>query len=187
MDDGVEAKACSTFGYVANYDEQGVKQAERVWYAKSLLTSRAAATFVVPGIAVLMMVLLTLMPELLQRQLNVPLDRGWLGLFGTMRVVFALFLVLSVAYTLFFYLMRPFGSWAAIRKSPRRTIKADQVGVEIDTGGKIGRVTWEKVQHVWQTDRYLMLVIGKYLQIPLPKQGMPAGMEAFIRSSAGKN
>jgi hypothetical protein len=186
MDDGLASTSSTpTFRYVALYDEQGVKQAERAWYAKSLLTSRAATTFAVPGLALFMIVLLKLLPLGMQRFGMVP-GSDWIGLFYAMRIVFTVLMALSFASTLFFYLVRPLGSWTAIRKSPRRTVKADAAGVEIDTGARTGRVTWDKILHVWQTERYLMLVIGKYVQIPLPKQGMPAGMEEFIRLSAFK-
>jgi hypothetical protein len=189
MAEGIQSNSVTgpEFQYVAEYDERGVKQADRAYYLRSLFTIRALTTVGTPGLCLFLIALLQLLPLALEK-LGIPQSaQGVSGFLNTATGVLAVVAMLSVGTNIFFFVMRPIGNWAAIRKSPRRTVKADPSGIAIDTGARVGYLDWDRIQQVWQTDRYLMLVIGKFVQISLPKRGMPEGMEEFIKQSAGKS
>lgn len=151
----------------AIYDPEEAARAERTFYVRSLLELRRASTLGTP-ITFLAFVVGGLL-------LDAPI---WFV------ALFALWLALSLLGPLFFYVARPIAARRHALAHPVRQIKLTQEGIEV--GGvdlRSAKVEWRRVKHVWETGDYLLLVLGKFVSVGIPKRSLPEGADAFVRAS----
>lgn len=152
--------------FEATYDEEGAATAERIFYVRSLRELRRVSTFGPPvGFFVFVAAGLAL---------GAP---RWFVIF------FSVFLALSVLGPAFFYIARPLAAKRLARKYPVRRITLTPTATEITAGEKTAHVTWERVKHVWDAGDYVLLVLGKFASISIPKRSLPPGASEFILAS----
>lgn len=157
------------FAFEATYDEAGAAEAERAFHVRSVLELRRWQTFGPPcffaaAVAVGLSV-------------DAP---SWFVTF------FAVFLVLSVVGPLVFFVARPVAAGRLARKYPVRHVSLTQEAVEITAGGQKAVVAWPRIKSVWDTGDYLLLVLGKFGSISVPRKSLPPGASEFIYAAAGR-
>ncbi|MBI3349027.1 MAG: YcxB family protein [Burkholderiales bacterium] len=150
----------------AMYDPEGAASAERAFYVRSICELRRLSTFA-PPVAFSLFVAIG-------RALGAP---TWVVAF------FAAFLVLSVLGPVFFYVARPLAAKRYALEHPVRRITLTPQSVQIAVGQQTASVAWSQVKHVWEASEYVLLVLGKYASISIPKRSLPPGANEFIRTS----
>jgi hypothetical protein len=157
------------FAFDATYDEAGATKAERAFYVRSVLQLRRWQTFGPPCFfaAAVAVGLRVAVPS-------------WVVAF------FIAFLVISVIGPLVFLVARPGAAGRLARKYPVRHVTLTQEAVEITAGGQKAVVAWPRVKYVWEAGDYLLLVLGKFGNISVPRKSLPPGASEFIHASAGR-
>lgn len=154
------------YAFEALHEEDSAARAERAFYVRSVTELRRAATFTPPiffaavvGSAV---------------ALGAP---GWfVGFLAT-------FLMLSVVGPLAFYIARPIMAKKLARKYPVRTVRLSSEAIEIIVGTHTTAVIWNRIKHVWETNEHILLVLGKFGCIALPRRNLPEGAIEFMRKA----
>ena len=153
--------------FEVTYEPDNAARAERAFYVRSVLELRRLSTFG-PPIAFTVFVAGGLL-------LDAP---AWFVEF------FAVWLALSVLGPVFFYLARPLAAKRHARAHPRRQITLSQQSIEISgDNGKSAHIEWSRIKHVWETSDDLLLVLGKFASISIPKRSLPEGAGESIRAS----
>ena len=154
------------YAFDATYDEKGAAQAERAFYVRSVLELRRLFTFGPPAFfAVVVAVALALAAP------------RWFIAF------FSAFLALSLLGPVFFYVARPIAAKRLARKYPVRQITLTPDTIEIIAGGQKAVIAWERVKYIWHAGDYLLLVLGKFGSISIPRRSLPQGANEFILAS----
>ena len=50
-------------------------------------------------------------------------------------------------------------------------------------GGQTANIAWGRIKHVWEAGDHVLLVLGKFTSISIPKRSLPPGANEFIRAS----
>jgi hypothetical protein len=150
--------------FEATYDEEGAATAERIFYVRSLRELRRVSTFG-PPVGFFIFV------------------AAGLALGAPRWFLFSVFLALSVFGPAFFYIARPLVAKRLARKYPVRHITLTPTATEITAGEQTAHVAWERVKHVWDAGDYVLLVLGKFAYIGIPKRSLPPGASEFILAS----
>jgi hypothetical protein len=150
----------------ATYDAEGAASAERAFYVRSVRELRCLST-VGPPIVLSLLVTVGF-------ALGAPI---WFVAF------FAVFLVLSILGPVFFYVARPLGAKRYALKHPVRRITLTPQSVQIAVGEQTASIAWAQVKHVWEAGEYVLLVLGKFASVSIPKGSLPPGASEFTRTS----
>lgn len=154
------------FTFEATYDPEGAANAERAFYVRSITELRRWETF---GSPILFLVVL-----LTGRALQSP---TWFTIASA--AVFAL----SVLGPLLFYFALPRAARKLASSHTVRQIALKSDGIEITIGNRKSSVAWTRVKHVWDAGGYVLLVLGKFGAISVPRRSLPPGAYEFIVAS----
>jgi len=154
------------YAFDATYDETGAAQAERAFYVRSVLELRPLFTFGPPVFFVVVVAV----------ALALAAPRWFV-------ILFAVFLALSLLGPVFFYVARPFAARRLARKCPIRRISLTPDSIEIIAGGQKAVIAWDRVKYIWHAGDYLLLVLGEFGCISIPRGSLPIGAYEFIVGS----
>lgn len=158
------------YTFEATYDAEGAARAERTFYVRSVRELRPLSTFGAPmGLSLIVAVGLALGAQ------------PWFIAF------FTLFLALSVLGPVFFHVARPLAAKRYALKHPVRQITLTPESFQVAVGGRSANIAWGRVKHVWDAGEYVLLVLGKFGSVSIPKRSLPAGASDFINASVQNN
>jgi hypothetical protein len=93
-------------------------------------------------------------------------------------------LFLSVLGPLLFYFARPVAAARLARKYPVRQFSLTGESIQVTAGGQTSTVPWTGVKKVWEAGDFVLLVLGKYGSINIPRRSLPNGAMEFILAAA---
>ena len=158
-----------TFEYEALFFEAGARAAERLFFLRSIRWLRFWSTIGPPlffGASTIVFYF-------------------WIGDTWSVRLFGAIF-VLSLLSPVCFYFARSAAAARMARQAPVRRVRMNSAGLSVETSGNEVTILWNQFRCVWDCENYLLLVIGPYGSLNLPKQGMPVGAQEFIKQSIGE-
>jgi hypothetical protein len=154
------------YTFHATYDEDGAAHAERAFYLRSVTELRRWSTF---GPPVFLAALVAVVHAL--------------GVSPGLKVFFWACFAMSVVGPVFFYFARPLAAKRLARKHPVRHVALTPSAVEITAGDKTFVIAWSRINHVWSAGDYLLLVLGKFVAVSIPRGSLPPGANEFIIAS----
>ncbi len=154
------------YAFDAIYDQEGAAHAERAFYVRSVTELRRWSTF---GPPVFIAALVALVHAL--------------GVSAWITASFVAFFALSVAGPVFFYFARSREAKRLARKYPVRQVALTPSAVEVTVGGQKAVIAWSQISHVWSAGDYLLLVLGKFVAVAIPRASLPSGANEFILES----
>jgi hypothetical protein len=83
----------------------------------------------------------------------------------------------------FFFVARPLAAKRFALKHPVRQITLTPRSIQIAFGGQTANIAWGQVKHVWEAGDYVLLVLGKFASVSIPKRSLPLGASELIRAS----
>jgi hypothetical protein len=153
------------YAFDATYDETGAARAERAFYVRSIMQLRPAMTFTPPVFFAVVVAAAVI--------LQAP---DWFT------VSLSVGLVLAILGPLFFYIARPLGARRLARLYPVRKVKLTSNEFQVSAGEELTALPWGRFKHLWETEDYVLLVLGKFGAVSLPRKSLPEGAMQFIRS-----
>jgi len=154
------------YTFDATYDAEGAATAERAFYVRSVRELRRFSTFGPPVVFSLFVAV--------GLALGAP---TWFV------ACLSVFLLQSVIGPIFFYVARPLAAKRYALKHPVRRITLTPQSVQIAVNENAASIDWVQVKHVWDAGEYVLLVLGKFASVSIPKRSLPAGAREFIRAS----
>jgi len=151
------------YNFDATYDEAGAAHAERLFFLRSISELRRWTTFGPP----------------------VLLAAGFaaaaaFGASSWVTILLSILLALSIAGPVFLFVARPIAVKRLARKYPVRRVVLTFSAIEITAEGRQSVVPWQRIKHVWSAGEYLLLVLGKFGYVSIPRHSLPPGANEFI-------